>query len=182
MKFLSFIKKGALLRSFFISSLMLSLILVIHVTGCARPKFLPSSINGQSPSNKADGGETDGDSSRGCDLFLVQAHLCVGLDWITPEPIEASVLSQFKLKFWSPETGSKELGPYVDPEGEVFIKLWMPAHNHGSRPPTVTRNKEGEFQVDNVFFAMMGLWDIRIQIKQNGSVWDQVVLQYSIEK
>ena len=80
----------------------------------------------------------------GCALVLARLSQCVSLTWI-----QASTDSQmgiFTLDF-SQAVAS-----------EVKAVLWMPSMGHGSRPTTVTRLSETQFQVSNVAFIMPGEW------------------------
>lgn len=61
-------------------------------------------------------------------------------------------------------------GPMVAP-GAIEVSLWMPAHNHGSRPTKVVELKDnnnlpilGSYQVQKIFFSMPGTWEVRIKV------------------
>lgn len=117
---------------------------------CAKPNY-------QNTPSKLDDSNTD---LSGCALALSKVNLCVGLVWV--QPATDSQMGQFKLSFSDAVVG------------DVAAVLWMPSMGHGSRPTTVIRISETQFQVSNVAFIMPGEWEIRIQVKQNNQVIDEV--------
>jgi hypothetical protein len=118
---------------------------------CAKPNYqnISSNLTGGPYADLSD-----------CALILQKINQCVSLTWI-----QASTDSQmgvFNLDFSAAVTS------------EVKAVLWMPSMGHGSRPTTVTRLSESQFQVSNVAFIMPGEWEIRIQLKENNQVVDEV--------
>lgn len=120
------------------------------------------------------------------DLKVVK--LKVGMRWIKKQTDEDAGL--FQLLFWR-ETGDAAK-PYelTSPTQEIFVKLWMPDHGHGSTPVKVTaavgtdgKTLPGIFDCSNVYFSMPGKWEIRVFLRVTGSggtpvVVDQVFLPH----
>lgn len=122
----------------------------LFFSACAKPNY-QNIASGLTDSNK---------DLSGCALALQKINQCVSLTWI-----QASTDSQmgiFNLEFSEALTA------------EVKAVLWMPSMGHGSRPTTVTRLSETRFQISNVAFIMPGEWEIRIQVKENNQVVDEV--------
>ncbi len=79
------------------------------------------------------------------------------------------------LRFWNSKTGTPQ-GPYVDPQGDVFVDLWMDmgGHGHGSAPTKIARKEAGVFEVKRVYFPMIGDWQVRIHRKLGTQVLERV--------
>jgi hypothetical protein len=93
-----------------------------------------------------------------CAIKLEKAKLCGGVEFLSKPSV--NVNAPFVLAFWNATSN----GSYVIPAG-VQVDLWMPAHGHGSRPTKAVRlERTGVTYVDNVFFAMPGLWQIRVRV------------------
>jgi len=110
-----------------------------------------------------------------CGLKLEKLEACVNLQWVkqpTQEEegeltLEFSKLSS-SAQSWNPETEGYDLN----------VILWMPSMGHGSSmvkiiPAEKTATK-AVFRVTEVFFIMPGEWDIRIQLRKDNNVVDQV--------
>lgn len=98
-----------------------------------------------------------------CSLVLLKLKQCLSLTWL--QAATDSQMGIFTLDFSEAVTA------------DVKVVLWMPSMGHGSRPTTVTRMSENQFQVSDVAFIMPGEWEIRIQLKENNQVIDEVVHQ-----
>jgi hypothetical protein len=129
-------------------------------------------------------GESDGGLD--CDFYFKTQNLCASLDWIkTPSSDEAG---SFKLYFWDKNQGTAQQPVFLNPDGQVLVKLFMPSMGHGSSPVSVTQAQtasgdpfEGVFDVKNVFFVMPGAWEIRILFKAtNGQLSDQASFPYQV--
>lgn len=126
----------------------------------------------------------NGNEKTACTLALPKARLCASIEW-TRMPTDSDK-GEFTLRFWDAEQSS-ESGPYVDPAQTVFVKLWMPSMGHGSSPVTTAPSKDagglaipGVYSVTEVFFVMPGAWQVIVQLKQNGLVFDQAALDVEI--
>ena len=60
------------------------------------------------------------------------------------------------------------------------LTLWMPSMGHGSTPSVVSIVDIGTYLVEDVFFVMLGEWDLHFQIKVDGEVTDEVVVPIRI--
>ena len=112
-----------------------------------------------------------------CPISFDKSGLCGQLTW--KGEVSDEVENAFSFRIWNKITSRPE-GPYSDVEGSFAVQLWMPSMGHGSSPVTVTRTAAGEFEVSRVYFVMPGDWDIRLQIKKNGQITDQAVIQVSL--
>ncbi|MDF2693425.1 MAG: hypothetical protein K0S65_1808 [Labilithrix sp.] len=63
----------------------------------------------------------------------------------------------------------------VDPAGQpldgatVVVMPWMPDHAHGSAvKPVVTDMGGGKYEVDKIYLAMAGLWQIKVSVQPAG--------------
>ncbi len=95
-----------------------------------------------------------------CNLVLAKLGHCVSLTWV--QNSTDSQMGIFNLDF------SESIS------AEVKAVLWMPSMGHGSRPTTVVQLSSTRYQVSNVAFIMPGDWEIRIQLKENNQVIDEV--------
>ena len=113
---------------------------------------------------------------KGCDFEFKKQNLCASMAW-TKEP-SSSRAGEFRLRFWDSSKGT-ESGPYLKPRGTVFVKLWMPAMGHGSRPVTVTEtpNAPGVYNATNVYFIMGGPWEVWTQLKDGSTIVDQAKVE-----
>lgn len=68
----------------------------------------------------------------------------------------------------------------VDLPGDVAVVLWMPSMGHGSSPVKIEEISRGRYHVTRVFFNMPGEWDIRLQIKREGKILEQIILPVKI--
>lgn len=106
------------------------------------------------------------------DLSVVQ--LRVGLKWIQKQTEDQA--GKFQILFWR-ETGNTATPfEFVSPAQEVFVKLWMPDHGHGSSPVKVApaldadgKVVSGLYDCANVFFSMPGKWEIRVILRVPGT-------------
>lgn len=124
------------------------------LVACARPNYQNVTSSLTDP-NK---------TSTECSLRLQKLNQCVTLTWIKAST--DSEMGIFTLDF-----STEQLS-------EVAVILWMPSMGHGSRPTTVMRLSETQFEVSNVAFIMPGEWEIRIRIKENNQVVDEVAQKF----
>ncbi len=109
-----------------------------------------------------------------CPLFFKQERVCAKLEW-EKRPTETEAGS-FNLKLSIPENPSE----LTDPKHTPAVVLWMPSMGHGSSPVTVKKTAKGIYEATNVFFIMPGQWNIRLQLKNNDEVIDEVIQTISI--
>jgi hypothetical protein len=111
-----------------------------------------------------------------CMLSFALSGLCASYTWATE--ISSQVEGTLALRFWR---ANDPTGPYVRPEQEVWLKLWMSSMGHGSSPVTIRELAPGEYEVSRIYFSMPGDWDLRFQLKQGTTVVEQVVVRYDVE-
>jgi len=128
----------------------LRLLLSFFLLACAKPNYQNISSN-FSDANK---------DSVECALPLKKLDQCVRLTWV--QESNDSHMGIFNLDFTKAMTN------------DVRAVLWMPSMGHGSRPTTIARLSETQFQISNVAFIMPGEWEIRIQLVENNQVVDEV--------
>ena len=46
------------------------------------------------------------------------------------------------------------------------VDLWMPEHNHGTEPVTVSPYKTNKFKIKKALFTMPGIWHARLSFDQ----------------
>jgi hypothetical protein len=74
---------------------------------------------------------------------------------------------------------------FTDPAGAmtdgvaVTVTPWMPEHGHGtSVMPTVEPDGAGGFLISNLYLAMPGTWQLRVNV--SGAVTDELVPSFDI--
>lgn len=58
------------------------------------------------------------------------------------------------------------------------IFLWMPEMGHGSSPITIKKLGTGLYELSDIYFIMDGLWQMRIQVINNGEVLEEQNYEY----
>lgn len=128
------------------------------------------------------------EKARDCELDFSKAGFCASWSWDQRPGDDHGdeVTGSAVLRFWKKGEGSP-FGPYMDPEGTVAVKLWMPAMGHGSSPVTVRPQSDaagsripGVFTASRIFFSMPGEWEIRVQLKNGTQIVDQASRKESI--
>jgi hypothetical protein len=90
-----------------------------------------------------------------------------------------SYSSDFKLTFIDKATKKA-----VIPKEKVMSYLWMKmknGHEHGSSPVKITQVKD-HYLVKDVWFVMIGKWELFVQLKENGMVTEKKLKIVSIQK
>lgn len=90
-----------------------------------------------------------------------------------------SYSSDFKLYFTDKKTDK-----FVIPKEKVMSYLWMKmknGHEHGSSPVKITQEKD-HLSVKDVWFVMIGNWELFVQLKLNGKVVEKKVKIINITK
>jgi hypothetical protein len=85
----------------------------------------------------------------------VQSREATAVDVSTAEPIK---LGKNDLLVTFPSRAGTEL---------VQASALMPAHGHGSKPPTVERAGDG-YRVSNLVLYMSGRWEVRFALRVDG--------------
>jgi hypothetical protein len=121
--------------------------------------------------------KTQADGSLDCKIEFQNGKLCGAVEWISFPSLSDE--ARIVLRFWDPIQGSESSGPWVDPEGQLQVSLWMNmgGHGHGSRPTTIRRVQAGVFEVRHLYFVMLGTWDLRIQRVDPGTRPPRVIEQ-----
>ena len=130
------------------------------------------SLELQPQNEKADAAQKQTGS---CGLFFEVARLCLELIWdkIPTETEQGS----FIIKYFVQEKPAK----FIDPRQETAVVLAMANEEHEAPSVKITKVKEGEYNVENVFFDRNGEWQIRIQLKNGNKVVDQVIKKIKIK-
>ena len=131
--------------------------------GCAKPNYQdPLSALNSTVSTKA------------FTLYSNYHQLIVQLEFKNAP--KDSEMNTFSLKFYSaadPQTS-------VEINQDVKVILWMPSMGHGSSPVKVQKINSGLYQATQVYFIMPGDWEIRIQLKEQDNVVEQIVQKINI--
>jgi len=83
-----------------------------------------------------------------------------------------SYSSDFKIFFKDIKSGKP-----VMPKEAVYPYLWMKmknGHEHGSAKVEITREKD-HFDVKNVWFVMIGNWELFLTLKKDGKILEKEV-------
>lgn len=99
-----------------------------------------------------------------CPIEFSKTKVCASITWSSGPTKQAT--NAYRLRFWP--KGQAASGPYSDATTSVAVKLWMPAHGHGSTAPTVTKVAPGEYDVTAVNFTMSGDWQLQHTLKDAG--------------
>ena len=116
-------------------------------------------------------------ANENCPLDFPNSGLCAKIEWIVGPSGDGE--NSFFVKFWGKETGTPQ-GPFVDPEHDDGVQLWMPSMGHGSSPVTVTEEEVGVFRATRVFFIMPGPWDIRVKLLDGATLVEQAIQSLTI--
>lgn len=110
------------------------------------------------------------------ELGFKKTNFSISIDWQEgPEQGE----SHFILRSWDRNLGTLS-GPYQDLPGNLSIRLWMPSMGHGSSPVEIKKLDSGEYDVSKVYFIMKGAWELRLELKKDGQVVDEIIVPISI--
>lgn len=102
---------------------------------------------------------------------------CAKIDFIKKP--SRSYSSDFKLTFVDKKTKKK-----VIPKEKVMSYLWMKmdnGHEHGSAPVKITQEKD-HFLISDVWFVMIGKWELFVQLKDSGKVVEKKFKNIQIGK
>lgn len=108
-------------------------------------------------------------TSTACELEI-KPGVCVELSFKNKPSRKAS--SDFTIKFIDKKTKA-----LVMPKEEVFVYLWMKmpsGHEHGSDPVKLEK-KNNIYEASNVWFLMLGNWQVHVQLREGGVVKHKTV-------
>ena len=128
-------------------------------SSCAKPHYIDSA-----PLN-----ERYSPSESSCPLYFSEERLCLKIRWIT-FPSE-STLGVFIMTFFAEDAPERPISPRLTPD----VKLWMPSMGHGSSPVVIKSMSDGIYEVSDIFFIMLGDWEIRYQLKSNDDVIEEQI-------
>lgn len=64
----------------------------------------------------------------------------------------------------------------------VTVTPWMPDHAHGSAvKPEITPAGGGKYEVDKVYLAMAGLWQIKVSVQPPGGGLEEATFQFCLD-
>lgn len=95
----------------------------------------------------------------------------VDLTWLSP--LNSTAPGHFLLI-------TKKNGSMTDLPVGFSVFLWMPSMGHGSSPVTIKKLDTGIYDVSDVYFIMDGDWQIRIQLKNNETILEELNFTYYI--
>lgn len=61
------------------------------------------------------------------------------------------------------------------------IFLWMPDMGHGAPPITIKKIGSGLYELSDIYFIMDGFWHIRIQLKNNDTLTEEQIFEYTLQ-
>lgn len=141
----------------FVKKCSLAFVVALALSACAHPNYQ----EGPAPVGETKTGAT-------CALKFNSQNLCAGYDW-EKYPSESET-GTFVVRFTNPTSGT-----LVDPGLSLKVILWMPSMGHGSRPVSITRLSSGVYRVDQVYFTMPGVWQIRFQLHQSNTIVEEQI-------
>ena len=140
------------------------LLLLPLLFSCAKPNYV-------SPTNLKDNTTP---SQTACPFYFSEQRLCLSMKWIT-YPTEEK-LGVFVMKFYAEGFPDRPVTPRLDPG----VKLWMPSMGHGSSPVVITKLSDETYQASEIYFIMLGAWEIRYQLKSNNEVIEEQIQKITL--
>lgn len=142
---------------------ILTLLCLCFAFSCAKPNYVdPTDLEQETQTTKA------------CPHYFKEENLCLSMKW-TSFPTQEETGS-FVMKFYEEGNPDTPLIPHFTPA----VILWMPSMGHGSSPVTITQLNDNTFKVSEVYFIMLGEWDIRFQLKDNDDVIEEQIQKISL--
>jgi hypothetical protein len=138
-------------------------ILIIFVSGCARPKYIEVT-------NSDTTDETTVESKNECKTSFLRSSLCLLWYWENrpnSQSMGSLIFKIYRLNLL--DQTPIEVDPLYTPE----LILWMPSMGHGSTPTQIQRIDTGTFRAQRVFFIMPGEWELKFQIKNESEIMDE---------
>lgn len=137
------------------------LICLFIAASCGKSPLLLKKPNQEVPGqNKIESAKT----------FLITGQQ-VNLTWLSP--LNSSIPGHFLLITKKNET-------MCDLPAGFSVFLWMSSMGHGSGPVTIKKLDTGIYDVSDVYFIMDGEWQIRIQLKNNETILEELNYTYNI--
>lgn len=98
-----------------------------------------------------------------CDIELKNVNLCAQIEFANTPKTTGD--NPFVLSFWQKNTQGHDV--LFVPNYTLEVQLWMPGMGHGSKPVKIAAfPKTGVFYINNVYFMMPGLWEVRVKLVQ----------------
>lgn len=137
------------------------LILLLSFYSCGKSPLLMKKANEETQ------GQTNLESTK---KFTTTGH-SLELVWLSP--INSTEAGHFLLI-------TKINAKASDLPANFSLFLWMPSMGHGSSPVTIKKMATGVYDVTDVYFIMDGDWQMRIQLKNDSSVLEEIHFSYNI--
>ncbi|MEN0057818.1 MAG: hypothetical protein AAGB31_03205 [Bdellovibrio sp.] len=127
-------------------------LLVVALSACARPNYINSLADDASTSETADTNK------------FPKTSLLARLQWLTE--INTSIPAELLV----------ELQGNLTQFDELTAHLWMPSMGHGSAPLRIDSLSPAKFHLSRMYFIMPGDWEVRLLLKKDGQVIDQLFI------
>lgn len=139
------------------------LLLIFFAFSCAKPHYVdPAGI------------EQNNQTTKACPHYFQEENLCLSMKWTTfPSQEETGT---FVMKFYEEGTPERPVTPRLTPA----VLLWMPSMGHGSSPVIIKQLADNTFEVSDIYFIMLGEWDIRFQLKDNNDVIEEHIQKITL--
>lgn len=144
------------MKTFFLISLIL-------LSSCARPNYVD-------PTNL----ERNNQTTKACPLYFQEENLCLSMKW-NKFPTQEET-GTFVMKFFEETSPEVAVTPHYTPA----VILWMPSMGHGSSPVTIKQLTDNTYEVSDVYFIMLGEWDIRFQLKNDNDVIEEQIQKITL--
>lgn len=131
----------------------------LTVIACAQPNYVP-----ESPDVAVAPDPSPNKPVPTCSTPLPATQSCAALTWLISPNSTSYSKAQLKI-----DTSA-------DLYDTVEVLLWMPSMSHGSAPVTLTNKEAGLYEISNIFFIMPGDWEVRIFLRKNKVLVDQLFI------
>jgi hypothetical protein len=140
------------------------LILLPLLLSCSKPNYVSSS----------EFKDQNTEAQTSCPFYFEEERLCLSTQWTT-YPSEQTQ-GVFIMRFYAEDKPDESVTPHLSPA----VKLWMPSMGHGSSPVVITQTAPGTYVVSDVYFIMLGAWEIRLQLKNNNEVIEEKIQKINL--
>lgn len=93
-------------------------------------------------------------------LFLAFSSLASATSWTVKS--ESGRVMSLEVNGILDQTTQTAIVCAAEPVSFKQVKLWMPAHNHGSSPTSLTAISDRCARVNELNFVMPGSWELRV--------------------
>ena len=139
-------------------------LIILSLLSCAKPNYIePTELT-----------RSGNPTMTACPFYFQEERLCLSYRW-NQFPSEES-FGSFTMKFFAEENPTAYISPKLSPS----VKLWMPSMGHGSSPVIIKMVSDGIYEVTDVYFTMLGEWEIRFQLKNNDEVIEEKIQKITI--